>query len=286
MPELPEIESLRRSLSVLVGARVTRSCVHRADMVLPAGSQPLPGGCSIVGLHRHGKQLAVETRRHGCLVVHLGMSGSLRLVEEGVVRRDRHVHAEWSLRCVDGTRRVLLHRDPRRFGWLEVLGSLASVRDAWSSALGPDGLGVRESDLEAVMRRTSRAVKAVLLDQAALAGVGNIYADESLFRARIHPARPGCRLSRTEISRLVHVIRTVLRKASDLGGSTIRDHRGLDGRWGSYQRLHHVYGRGGLPCRRCGSPLRTMAIQQRSTVFCGRCQPKEGRASTQSREAS
>ena len=273
MPELPEIESLRRSLACLVRGRVVGVHVRRRDMVFPAGALPLPCGSRVRALHRRGKQLVLETERHGSLMVHLGMSGSLRLVREGeCVAKDRHVHTEWAFLLPDGSRCRLLHRDPRRFGWLEIHADLDSVHQAWQTSLGPDALQLDVESIIEVMHRSSRPVKAVLLDQSVVAGIGNIYADEALFRAGIHPMRKARLLDDPAIRRLVGSIRSVLRKAVDMGGSTIRDHRTIEGGWGSYQRLHRVYGRGNLPCHRCGTLLRSTTLQQRATVFCPLCQ--------------
>ncbi len=275
MPELPEIESLRRSLRPMIGSRVVRGCVHRADMVLPDGAVPLPKGARIRALHRHGKQLVLETLDHGCLVVHLGMSGSLRLVAEAdEPPRDSHVHARWVLESPDGSRCTLLHRDPRRFGWLEVHPDLEHVRTVWRDRLGPDAMDPPVAALLDAFAVTRRAVKAVLLDQSVIAGIGNIYADEALFRARVHPFNPACAMERSAGLRLVKAIRWVLQRAIEHGGSTIRDHRTADGRWGSFQRMHRVYGRGGQPCFRCGNTLRLTRLLQRATVFCPACQPR------------
>ena len=258
----------------MIGSRVVHACVHRADMVLPNGAMPLPKGARIRALHRHGKQLVLETRRHGCVVVHLGMSGSLRLVAEAQEPpRDPHVHARWVVESPGGSRLALLHRDPRRFGWLETHPDLASVHQAWRGRLGPDALDPSVARLADAFARTQRAVKAVLLDQSVIAGIGNIYADEALFRARVNPLQAACVLEHPACLRLVKAIRWVLRRAVEHGGSTIRDHRTADGRWGSFQRLHRVYGRGGQPCFRCGNTLESTRLQQRATVFCPTCQP-------------
>lgn len=278
MPELPEIESLRRSLGQLVGARVTSVKVHRTDMVVPSGAVPLPRGSTVKALHRHGKQLVVESARNGCLLVHLGMSGSLRLVHGSDPRSDdRHVHAEWRFDLLDGSELRLLHRDPRRFGWLEAHEHLHSVRRAWADRLGPDALTVEGPWLHGVLQRTRRAVKTVLLDQAVIAGIGNIYADEALFRAGVHPLRPARQVKLRECVALARAIRQVLQGAVEKGGSTIRDHRTADGAWGSFQRMHKVYGKAGLPCTRCRASLRGVRLQQRATVFCATCQPRRPR---------
>jgi formamidopyrimidine-DNA glycosylase len=279
VPELPEVESLRRSLAtVLKGCHVVDSRLRRRDILHTAPKAqavPFPGGASILRLHRRGKQLVIESD-HGCLLVHLGMSGSLRWLDERGVSahpRDRHVHAEWTLQDTKGLRWVLRHRDPRRFGWLEWHRDMRSVEcHAWS-ALGPDALHVTARNLIAALGGTRRPIKAVLLDQGVLAGVGNIYADEALFHAGVHPMRRASSLHADDVARLAKALRKVLRSAVRRGGSTIRDHRGPDGTWGSYQRHHMVYGRSGSPCRLCGRSLLQSRIAQRATVHCPACQP-------------
>ena len=278
MPELPEVESLRRSIETrLRGAVVRSAVVARPDMLHrqpTAPAMPLSPGCVVQALHRHGKQLVIEGSTD-CLLVHLGMSGSLRILEgETGADHETHVHAHWTLVCTDGRPRTLRHRDPRRFGWLESHADLASVRSRCWSELGPDALLVATDALSERLAGTRRAIKAALLDQSVVAGIGNIYADESLFRARIHPCLRADRLGAADLRRLAACIRAVLGKAVDLGGSTIQDHRTADGGWGSFQKLHRVYGRGGLPCRACGAGLRRTLLQQRATVFCPNCQAR------------
>jgi len=283
VPELPEIESLRRSLRTAIhGATVLDGGMRRHDMLHRAPgapADPLAAGDRVLELHRKGKQLVLEMRSGSCLLLHLGMSGSIRVCR-GTTELESHVHAVWRLRR--GKETVSLrHRDPRRFGWLESHASMRSVHaHAWS-ALGPDALEISSEHLAASLRGSSRPLKSLLLDQSRIAGLGNIYVDEILFRAGLHPECPSHRVPPGVVTRLAQVTRQVLAHAVELGGSTIRDHRTVDGGWGSFQDEHRVYGRAGLPCRLCGTPLRTKQVSQRTTVFCGQCQsrrPQEGRA--------
>lgn len=277
MPELPEVESLRRALQPdLIGSVVRQARLLRPDMLHRGEGgppMPLPVGARIRDAHRHGKQLAIETEAHGCLLVHLGMSGSLRRMPDEP-SGERHVHASWCLQRVDGSLFWLRHRDPRRFGWLESHRDMASVHRRCWNALGPDALDVNASALTLCLAGSARPLKAALLDQERVAGLGNIYVDETLFRAQLHPAIRAGSLRPNHVQRLAQCIRTVLQKAVAMGGSTIQDHRTADGTWGSFQRLHRVYGRLGLPCQTCGTPLRGLRITQRATVFCPRCQPR------------
>lgn len=277
MPELPEVESLRRALqpdlagSVVRQARLLRpDMLHRNEGGPPV---PLPVGARVRDAHRHGKQLAIETEAHGCLLVHLGMSGSLRRMPDEP-SGERHVHACWCLERTDGSMFWLRHRDPRRFGWLESHGDMPSVRRRCWSALGPDALNVDASALGSCLAGSRRPLKAALLDQERVAGLGNIYVDESLFRAGLHPLVQAGSLRSMQVRRLAECIRWVLRKAVAMGGSTIQDHRTADGTWGSFQRLHRVYGRAGLPCLKCGNALKGLQVTQRATVFCPRCQSR------------
>lgn len=287
MPELPEVESVRRALdSRLVGRRVEAARLLRRDMLVCPGDPPggfsrsgqappntrvpsrlLLRGQVIASTERHGKQLALVGASGGVLLVHLGMSGQLLLTDKPVSAHD-HVHAHWKLD--QGER--LLFRDPRRFGGLWSFPSLAALHAARWDALGPDALTLRGADLARALAGTRRPIKAALLDQRAVAGVGNIYADEALFASGIDPARPANSLSPDQARDLAREIRRVLRQAIHAGGSSLRDYRTLEGARGSFQSRHRVYARGGLPCRRCGARLESLTIAQRTTVRCPSCQ--------------
>ncbi len=274
MPELPEVEHLRRTLErVLPGRRVAAATLHRRDVC--EWERPLRGaardralllGGTFAAPLRHGKQLALVVADGRVLRVHLGMTGQL-VMRTGKVLKD-HVHATWTLD--DGS--VLTFRDPRRFGGLAPFPDQSSLRVTWAR-LGPDALSISPEELAGALGRTTRAVKAVLLDQGVLAGVGNIYADESLFKARIHPRRPAHRLTSTEVARLTDSIHDTLRRAIEGGGSTLRDYLDGDGRAGDFQNAHLVYGRAGEACGACGQTLRGITLAQRTTVLCARCQP-------------
>lgn len=292
MPELPEVETLRRSLeSGLIGRTVRGVTVRRRDVVAAPGDPPggfsrsrgvftpaplddamlLVGGV-IADLRRHGKQLAIVDDRGRAVIVQLGMTGALRL--SGDRDDPAHTHLVW--RLDDGAR--LRFFDPRRFGLIRPAPD--GPAEAWV-ALGPDALAIRGPALARRLRAGNRAIKAALLDQAALAGVGNIYADEALFDAGLHPARPSASLDAGDTERLARAIRAVLRSAIRRGGSTIRDYRNGAGAPGSFQHRHKVYGRAGLPCPRCGGVLDRLLIAQRTTVACPRCQtmgPGPGRS--------
>ncbi len=224
MPELPEVECLRRSLIPhVLGKGVVSAILRRSDMLEVAGEENasaaahLLAGCRVVELRRHGKQLAVvgeKGARRRVLVIQLGMTGHVGYLRAGEpLSETKHVHAEWTLES--GGR--LVFRDPRRFGGLSALGSEAGLAERWG-ALGPDALTIKGEELVGTLGRSQRAVKAALLDQGVLAGVGNIYADESLFRAGLHPLKPSASIPRAGIMRLAKEVRGVLAAAVRAGG--------------------------------------------------------------------
>jgi formamidopyrimidine-DNA glycosylase len=183
-------------------------------------------------------------------------------------RPDKHTHVELLLQ---DRPEKLVYRDVRKFGrLLPIEGSIEDFLRA--RGLGPDALQVRLPALRQALSATGRAVKAALLDQSVVAGLGNIYTDEVLFRARIHPLRPAHRLRDEEVRLLLRTIRSVLRAAIARNGTTVSDFVTAEGSAGGYQRLLRVYGRGGLPCPRCGRPIQSTRVAGRSTCFCPRCQ--------------
>lgn len=284
MPELAEVETLRRALApMLIGRKVERVLV-RTRSIIAAPADPLTGfcrtrarprprllrrsmlleGCTIRRLERLGKQLAIDTAEGPAVCIQLGMTGGL-----SVAATPRpHEHVIWLLE--GGVR--LAFSDARRFGLIGCHTSFEDLRERRWASLGPDALTIRSQHLARVCTGSRRPIKALLLDQNALAGVGNIYADESLFLAGIHPTNPANRLSRAQIRTLASAIRRVLRDAIRAGGSSIRDFRTIEDAPGRYQSRHRVYGRTGQPCVWCGSTLESRMIAQRRTVFCRTCQ--------------
>lgn len=258
---------------VMVGRRIVKARLFRRDMLAweerarGRAEAGMLGGDRVVELKRRGKQMALVGESGRSLVVQLGMSGQVLVLKAGTRSRLDHVHARWVLE--DGT--AVLFRDPRRFGGLTAIDAGDGLERRWAG-LGVDGLVVTGRDLLAALEGTARALKAALLDQAVVAGVGNIYADESLHAAGIHPLRRGGGLSLGECERLAVEVRRVLAEAIDAGGSTIHDYRGATGDTGGFQSRHRVYGRGGLACLSCGRTLESGTIAQRTSVWCGGCQ--------------
>jgi formamidopyrimidine-DNA glycosylase len=272
VPELPEVETIRRGLLHLIGRQVVRTRLRRADVCRhPAGGRCRPSdllqGQTLAGVERCGKQLALIAGNEQVLVVQLGMTGQLRCLGRAVRPPGDHVHAVWTID--DGS--VVIFRDPRRFGGLCALRSTKELEDRWS-ALGPDALAVTGRQLTRALGDSHRAIKAGLLDQRAIAGVGNIYADESLFRAGIRPDRLCTKVAGREYSRLAAAIRQTLDIAIGAGGSTLRDYASATGEAGQAQQGHLVYAKAGRPCPRCRRPLTGIRLAQRATVFCAGCQ--------------
>lgn len=275
MPELPEVETVRLGLAPVLGVPVVSVRVARRDVVRDHAERRqgtldhahLLVGHPIDRALRHGKQLALLAPSGRAALIHLGMSGQVLVLDPGTEVQGGHAHVVWSL--ADGRRVVF--RDPRRFGGVWLLPDQAALNARWA-ALGPDGLGVSAKHLKERLGRSARAIKPALLDQQAVAGVGNIYADEALFRAGIRPDRACYSLEGPEWTKLAAAVRAVLRAGIRAGGSTLRDYRRPDGSAGQATRAHLVYGRGGQPCLTCGQPLSSAVLAQRTTVWCPTCQ--------------
>lgn len=269
MPELPEVETVRRGLEphlenrILEGARVRE---HRLRWLLPDNLDALVRGQRIHHLSRRGKYLLAQLD-HGSLILHLGMSGSLRLVTAELAP-EKHDH--FDLLLDDGL--LLRYRDPRRFGAL--LWSEHPEQHPLIAHLGVEPLteAFNAACLNALCKGKQRAIKQVLMDAHLIVGVGNIYANESLFRARIDPRLAAGKLSRTRCARLVDAVREILAQAIAVGGSTLRDFVDGHGNPGYFQQGYAVYGRGGLPCPVCNTPIQQIRQSARSSFFCPVCQ--------------
>jgi formamidopyrimidine-DNA glycosylase len=264
VPELPEVETIRRQLEALVvGHRLTSAWAFPHPKFTAALEVE---GASITGTARRGKYLLLPLDDGRELVVHLGMTGSLRVRPAGDVG-DAYVRAWWGL-DTDGA--ALEYRDVRRFGRLAVAedGHYAGTL----AVQGPDALDPRLSadGLWRALKRSRRAIKTQLLSQRPIAGVGNIYADEALWRARINPARRT--VTRAQAAALLDALREVLTGSLYHGGTTLSSYRNVDGRPGRNQQRLDVYGQAGLPCPRCGTELRSRVLDGRTTTWCPHCQ--------------
>lgn len=270
MPELPEVETTRRGLAPSVTGRVIERVLVREPRLRWPVSPELPiaaAGQCIVELRRRAKYLLFELER-GALILHLGMSGSLRLADAAAAPMP-HDHIDIVLDS--GIR--LRFNDPRRFGCL-----LRTAGDPLEHpllrTLGPEPLSDQFDGeyLARLAKGRSIAVKQFLMNSRVVVGVGNIYASEALYRAGIRPSRAAGRLKRAELDALANSIKAVLRDAIRAGGTTLRDYVNADGLPGYFRQKLYVYERDGAPCRVCRAPIEHVVQGQRSTYFCPRCQ--------------
>ena len=267
MPELPEVETTIRGLAqVLNGRRIARIEARRPDLrrALPLDLGQRLTGARITDLRRRAKYGLIDTDRDDTLVFHLGMSGRWRIDPSETEKHD-HFLIE-----TDDGRRVALN-DPRRFGSLDLVRT-GALQD-WEplSALGPEPLDISAVDLKRRLTGRRAAIKLLLLDQRIIAGLGNIYVCEALYRSGIHPKRAGASISLERLNRLVTAIQEVLAEAIAAGGSTLRDFASPDGELGYFSKSFLVYDREGQPCG-CGRPVRRIVQGGRSTFYCPNCQ--------------
>lgn len=281
MPELPEVETVARGLRrTIVGRRIVSVRLGKTDFIDDpvALEQHLPGR-QIESVERYGKFMllrlsAVEESicpsangdgRPAALLVHLGMTGQIAPAPAARPYA-KHTHAWFVL----DDQRELRYTDARRFGRLAYLQDASLAEEL--RAFGADPLEIGTEEFIRQTRARRARIKALLLDQSFLRGVGNIYADESLWRSKIHPARLGSSLSKDEAKELRRVLREILQKAIVLRGSSISDFLDADGEPGEYQRHHRAYGREGEKCYRCGATVRRAIVAGRSSYFCPKCQ--------------
>jgi formamidopyrimidine-DNA glycosylase len=275
MPELPEVETVARGLrAVLPGRRVVEVRLKKTDFIDdPAAIEQHLPGARISAVKRYGKFLVLELesanpderRTELALLIHLGMTGQLVTCSPDV-RVAPHTHVFFALD--DGNE--LRYTDIRRFGSMQVL--IDGARDKTLGSLGLDPLEATEEQFAGALGSRRARVKALLLDQHVLRGMGNIYTDESLWCARIHPMRIGVTLKRDELHRLHRAVRDVLAEAIRLRGSSVSDYVDSEGRRGEFQLRHRVYQREGKKCFRCQATIRRAIVAGRSSHFCPRCQ--------------
>lgn len=270
MPELPEVETTRRALAgTLTGQRIQALVVRERRL-----RQPIPRdlakrlkGAFITGLERRSKYLLLNTDA-GTALMHLGMSGSLRITEPAATPGP---HDHYDLVLANG--HCLRYRDPRRFGLLLWAGTEPSQHPLLRH-IGPEPFdaGFDGDYLYTLSRGRRVPIKGFLMDGRIVAGVGNIYANEALYRAGIHPHRPAGRIGATRYALLAREVKTVLREAIEVGGTTLRDFFYGTGESGYFRIKLAVYDQTGQPCRNCGTPIRRTVIGQRASYFCPRCQ--------------
>lgn len=269
MPELPEVETTRRGIEPwLRDQRILALTIRQPQLRWPISPEliaTLPGQ-RVTAIQRRAKYLLVDTAA-GSALVHLGMSGSLRVLPADSAP-GKHDHYDWQLE----SGLILRYTDPRRFGCL--LWQASDEVHPLLRALGPEPLSdAFNGDYLWTLSRSRRAaVKVFVMDQAVVVGVGNIYAAEALFAAGIHPGRAAGAVSRLRYERLAQQIKRILGHAITRGGTTLRDFTNADGAPGYFAQELLVYGRAGQPCRVCASPIRVVSLGQRSTFYCPRCQ--------------
>ncbi len=270
MPELPEVETVRRGLdTALAGKRLAEATVHepRLRWPIPAAQKRDLEGALLKNIDRRSKYLLFRFDR-GTLLAHLGMTGSFWIYRNSQPARKTHDHVEWMFD--DGT--LVRYNDPRRFGSLHWLAGENS--HPLLDALGPEPLtdAFSGKTLHDAFRNRNAPIKVAIMDNHIVVGVGNIYANESLFRAGIHPNRPAKRVSAARCDRLADTIKTILAEAIAAGGSTLRDFVNSEGEPGAFQLHYFVYGREGDPCKSCSAPIRLMRHSGRATFYCTQCQ--------------
>ncbi len=275
MPELPEVETVARGLrGALPGRRILNVRLSTKTNFIedPSALEMQLPGRTVSGIRRHGKLLLVdfepgaESEEPSALTIHLGMTGQIVVsVPEAPVPPHTHVF----LALDDG--RELRYTDVRRFGKMRLVSAGAAVATR-ATTLGADSLAITESEFSELVRSRRSRIKALLLDQGALSGMGNIYTDEALWRSRIHPTRLGANLKPDEIARLYEEVQAVLNEAIQLKGSSVSDYVDTEGNRGEFQTRHRVYQRTGEPCFRCGTKIRRSIVAGRSSHFCPQCQ--------------
>jgi formamidopyrimidine-DNA glycosylase len=261
MPELPEVETVVRSLRpAIVGRRILNAEFLQLRVLIGDPSETARSlvGRKVKSVERHGKFISIHLDK-GFLVVHLGMTGKLLIDAEPT----KWTHAIFTLDSG-----MLHYDDPRQFGRIEY-GLELPARVA---ALGPEPLEVSLADFAAALKERRSSIKAVLLNQAVVRGVGNIYADEALFRAGVAPTQVAASLKRERVKRIYDAMREVLAEAIESRGSSVSNYVDAEGRKGSFQQAHRVYQRTGLPCVNCGRPIQRTLVAQRGTHFCPKCQ--------------
>ncbi|WP_147109900.1 bifunctional DNA-formamidopyrimidine glycosylase/DNA-(apurinic or apyrimidinic site) lyase [Tateyamaria sp. syn59] len=282
MPELPEVETVRRGLApTMEGAVIAQADVNRPDLrwPFPAGMAERLSGQQVLGLRRRSKYILADLASGETLLIHLGMSGRMLVSGDplGVFVHEHPApekHDHVVLHMDNGAR--ITFNDPRRFGAMDLMDTATAEQHKLLAVLGPEPLGnaFNEDHLIAAFKGKNTPVKSALLDQRIVAGLGNIYVCEALFRAGISPMRKAGRISKARVAALVPIIRDVLAEAIEAGGSSLRDFRQADGELGYFQHRFDVYGRKGEPCRTPGCSQTVARIVQsgRSSFYCRSCQ--------------
>ena len=269
MPELPEVQTVVNTLAPAVtGQRILGVLLGRRDILTPEdfALESHLIGRQIHAVERRAKRIIFTLDNSNRFYIHLGMSGRLGL---SAISDELKPHTHLRIQLGRPAGWEIRFTDPRRFGGIWWLGQAEPESDA----IGPEPLEIRPAQLAKRLSATTRAIKNALLDQRLIAGLGNIYVDESLFEAGIHPETPADELTTAQVARLTKSIKLTLKRALRHRGSTLRDYRDAAGNPGDFQNLHRVYGREAKPCKQCKKPILRIVMGGRSTHFCAYCQP-------------
>jgi formamidopyrimidine-DNA glycosylase len=275
MPELPEVETIARGLASVVRGRTVMDATVLTPGPVPDSEEGLSrrvAGRAVLAVRRRAKLLIMDLAGDLHLVFHLKMTGRVWVTHPEAVPC-RHVHVIFLL---DNGDRIFFE-DQRRFGYCRLFSGEELKAWPFFADLGPEPLEIGPEEFASRFTRRSARIKSLLLDQGVIAGIGNIYADESLYRTGIHPRTKASDIPEARLRELHHNLQAVLREAIDAGGSSFRDYRDAYGQPGQFQERFSVYGRKGEPCERCGTSLGTEKVAGRTSTFCRKCQPAPGK---------
>ncbi|WP_100550527.1 bifunctional DNA-formamidopyrimidine glycosylase/DNA-(apurinic or apyrimidinic site) lyase [Caedibacter taeniospiralis] len=275
MPELPEVETIKNGLSqYCLDRQIIAVAINFPKLRYPVDPEIAQKIIlqTIKHIDRRGKYLLIYLNDYS-LIIHLGMSGSLQIVDSDQYQAQRHDHIV--IRLSD--RQTLFYRDPRRFGYWHITNDDPLKHPCFVS-YGVEALSqaFNENHLKTILKTTNRAIKSLIMDNKVVVGIGNIYACESLFKAKIHPLRAGKSLSDQENETLVKSIKTTLLEAIEQGGTTLKDYKNATGKPGYFAQSLQVYGQKDKPCQVCKTPIESTIIGQRNTFYCSQCQPHRG----------
>lgn len=271
MPELPEVETIVRGLQkTVVGKKIKDVNVIFPGIVKQESKnfKKNVDKSEIIGVRRRGKYILFDLSNKKTILTHLGMTGSFLFLKSSTPL-DKHDHLVVKFYQ---SQKELRYNDPRKFGKIKSFSTCKEENIADLKKLGLESLNISSSDFVNLFQKRKGRIKSALLNQQILAGLGNIYADESLFEAKIHPQQKADKLSAKKLKRLHQGIQKILKKAIKAGGSSIENYYNVNGEIGGFQLQHKVYGREGLPCKKCRTKIKRIKISQRSSYFCPRCQ--------------
>jgi formamidopyrimidine-DNA glycosylase len=274
MAELPEVETIVKGLQkTIVGKKIRDVRVIFAGIVKQDSKnfKKTVGEGKIIGVRRRGKFILIDLSNGETILVHLGMTGSFLLLRPSTPL-NKHDHL---ILKFYKTNKELRYNDQRKFGRIKSCSTSKEENISDLKKLGPEPLNISSSDFLNLFKKSKVRIKSALLNQQIIAGLGNIYADEALFQAKIHPEERPITLSNAKLEKLRKAIKKILMRAIKAGGSTIINYSNLFGEQGKYQNYHKVYGKEGMPCPICGTPIEKLTIAQRSTFYCAKCQKKK-----------